>query len=228
MLGDANFPDSALEYFRDGRQLLYQYLFEMYSRLAFTKYADRAVAILGLQDRLSKGFKTRAAYGFFSAYFARGLLWKSSEYQSMKPIIQPLGRRVPTWSFFSKEGAIKYLKLKFDQIVWADEDFRNPFSRNSTGDMATLHGLARRLNMSKQDLLNYVMLDEPGEFEVNNLRCVVIGRDKLDGRTENPEYHVLIVHRTASNLEADVYERVGVASLRPEKVDKEGSWIRVI
>jgi hypothetical protein len=228
LLGDANFPDSALKYFRDGRQLLYQYLFEMYSRLAFTRYADRAVAILGLQDRLAEGFKTRAAYGFFSVYFARGLLWKSSEYQSMKPIIQPPDRRVPSWSFFSKEGAIKYLKLKFDQIVWANEDFRNPFSRNSTGDMATLYGLARRLNMSKQDMLNYVMLDERREFEVEDLRCIVIGRDKLDGRTDNPEYHVLIVHRTGSNLEPDIYERVGVASLIPEKVYQGGSWIRVV
>jgi hypothetical protein len=101
LLGDANFPKSALEYYRDGRQLLIQDLYERYSGLAFTKYAYRAVAILGLQKRLARAFRTQAAYGFFAVYFARGLLWKRSDCRRMKRIIQPTGRRVPSWSWFS-------------------------------------------------------------------------------------------------------------------------------
>jgi hypothetical protein len=240
LLGDANFPKSALEYYRDGRQLLIQDLYERYSGLAFTKYSDRAVAILGLQERLARAFRTHAAYGFFAVYFARGLLWKRSDYRRMKRIIQPTGRRVPSWSWFSKEGAIKYLELKFKEIDWATDDFRSPFSHQlapeiekssllkSAGDLVTLRGLARRITMSKLDMLTYITLDEEREFEVDDLRCVVIGRDKFESGIENPKYHVLIVHQIRRTLEADMHERVGVASLRPVHVDGKGSWVRIV
>ena len=240
MLGDANFPKSALEYYRDGRQLLIQDLYERYSGLAFTKYADRAVAILGLQERLARAFRTQAAYGFFAVYFARGLLWKRSDYRRMKRIVQPIGRHVPSWSWFSKEGAIKYLELKFKEIDWATEDFRSPFSRQlapelekssalkSTGDVATLRGLARRITISKLDMLTYITLDEEREFEADDLRCVVIGRDKVESDLENPKYHVLIIHQIRRTLETDMYERVGVASLKPIHVGDKWLLVRIV
>jgi hypothetical protein len=53
LLGDANFPTSAVSHYKDGRQLLIQDLYERYSGLAFTMPADRSIAILGLQERLS-------------------------------------------------------------------------------------------------------------------------------------------------------------------------------
>lgn len=82
-LGDAHFSDSALEYYRNGRQMLVQDLYEGYSGLAFSKNWDRLVAILGLQERLARAFKTQATYGFFSTYFARLLLWKSRDGQQI-------------------------------------------------------------------------------------------------------------------------------------------------
>ncbi|KAI1080445.1 heterokaryon incompatibility protein-domain-containing protein [Whalleya microplaca] len=72
--GDANFPESALKCCRDGRQVLVQDLYERYSGLAFTNRSDRFVAILGLQNRLARALRTKAAFGFFAIYFARGLL----------------------------------------------------------------------------------------------------------------------------------------------------------
>ncbi len=126
-LGDANFPKSALEYYRDGRQVLIQDLYERYSNLVFTRPSDRAVAILGLQERLARAFRTQAAYGFFAAYFARGLLWKRRDARHMTRITQSAGRRVPSWSWLSKVGAIKYMDLKFKEISWATaSDFENP------------------------------------------------------------------------------------------------------
>ncbi|TGJ87810.1 hypothetical protein E0Z10_g981 [Xylaria hypoxylon] len=219
-LGDANFPESALEYYRDGRQMLVQDLYERYSGLAFTKNLDRPMAILGLQERLAKAFKTQAAYGFFGTYFARLLLWKRHDTKWMTRIIQRPGSRyrVPTWSWFSKVGAIKYLDLKFQETNWAAEDFINPFRRSASFSLG-------RASAEKENF--YVTFDEGQDFEVIGLRCVLIGRDKIEGGLENMKYHVLIIHVVSGLSGEDVYERVGVASLKPEHVASEGSWVDI-
>ncbi|KAI8632601.1 hypothetical protein F5Y19DRAFT_491226 [Xylariaceae sp. FL1651] len=246
-LGDANFPYSALEYYRDGRQMLVQDLYERYSGLAFTKSWDRSVAILGLQDRLARAFKTQAAFGFFDMYFARLLLWMRRDSRPMARIAQRPGsrHRVPTWSWFSREGAIKYMKLEFQRIEWAKEEFKSPFKQNCqlelerqrsctflglTGDgtsAVTLRGLARRFSMEKIDMLVNITFDEEQDFEVEDLRCVIIGRDKEERNTEVVKYHVLIIYQVGRVSEEAVYERVGVASLKPEHVATEGSWVTI-
>ncbi len=239
-LGDANFPKSALGYYRDGRQVLIQDLYERYSNLVFTRPSDRAVAILGLQERLARAFRTQAAYGFFAAYFARGLLWKRRDARHMTRITQSAGRRVPSWSWLSKVGAIKYMDLKFKEISWATaSDFENPFSRRTTaepegssrssgnGNLATLRGLARRMTINKLDMLVSIMFDDEQEHEVDKLCCVVIGRDKVEGGTEDPKHHVLVIHPTCRSSGGDVYERVGVASLRPHQLGSAGSWVSI-
>ena len=241
LLGDANFPKSALEYYRDGRQVLIQDLYERYSGLAFTKPSDRPVAILGLQERLARAFGTHAAYGCFEVYFARGILWMRRNDKRMTRIALPAGRRVPSWSWFSKEGPIKYMELKFKEIEWATTgDFENPFARALAaepekssgsgfgGELATLRGLARRMTMTRRHKLNYIIFDEEGDFEIDDLRCVVIGRDKGKSGEENLKYHVLIIQHVRSVLGVDIYERVGVASLRPLHVESEGLWVRIM
>ncbi|CAJ2513010.1 Uu.00g011290.m01.CDS01 [Anthostomella pinea] len=227
-LGDANFPESALEYYRDGRQMLVQDLFERYSSLAFTKNWDRPVAIIGLQERLAKAFRTQAAYGFFAPYFGRLLLWKRLGSRHMTRIIQQRGIGVPapTWSFFSKEGAIKYLELKFQEVDWATNDFDNPFYQRCTG-VIVLSGLARGLKIAKFQMLVSISFDEHQEFEVEDLKCVVIGRDKINSGTENGKYHVLVIHQVNSAVGADIYERVGVASLKPEHVEGTGQRVTI-
>lgn len=245
MLGDANFPKSALEYYRDGRQVLIQDLYERYSGLAFTKASDRPVAILGLQERLARAFRTHAAYGCFEVYFGRGILWRRRDDKRMTRITLPVGRRVPSWSWFSKEGPIKYMELKFKEIDWATtEDFKNPFaravatqpetsSRLGLGrELSTLCGLARRMTMTRSDILFYIIFDEEGHFEISDLRCVVIGRDKDKSEREigenSQKYHVLIIRQARSALGIDIYERVGVASLRPLHVESEGAWVTIM
>ncbi|KAF2107047.1 hypothetical protein BDV96DRAFT_506859 [Lophiotrema nucula] len=239
-LGDANFPKSAIEHYRDGRQLLIQDLYERYSGLAFTKPSDRAVAILGLQNRLARTFKTQAAYGLFAVYFARGLLWKRRDWKLMTRIAQPAGRRVPSWSSFSKEGRIKYLdatnELKFKEIDWATSDFENPFliqktsaSSASTEEsiLASFRGLARRLIMIKRDMLVMIQFDNEEDFNVDDLRCVVIGRDKMEGSRTDPKQYVLVIHQARVASGERLYERVGVASLMSSYVANEGSWVTI-
>ncbi|RYO80485.1 hypothetical protein DL766_007370 [Monosporascus sp. MC13-8B] len=235
-LGDANFPESALEYYRDGRQVLVQDLYERYSALAFTTASDRSVAILGLQKRLERAFQTQAAFGLFAVYFGRGLLWQRRGIKPMRRIAWPPGRRVPSWSWFSKEGPIKYMSLQFEKIDWAAKQFRSPFQRQAAvgfkkpsdaredRDLTALRGRARILRLTKLEMLVGIRFDAEEEFDIDRLRCVVIGRDKADHGTDDPKQHVLVVHPLDS-LEKGAYERVGVASLRPEHVGDEGPWI---
>ncbi|KAI1421811.1 hypothetical protein F5Y12DRAFT_787236 [Xylaria sp. FL1777] len=240
LLGDARFPSSALEYYRDGRQILVQDLYERYSRLDFTYYWDRPLAILGLQERLARAFKTKGAYGLFATYFARLLLWKRSDTHPMTRIEQGSGmsRRAPTWSWFSKVGAIKYLKLKFQEIDWATNDFENPFEPSAClssgvtdpgGNAMTLRGQARKLNLPKSEFVRRATLDEGKEedADVNDLRCVVIGRDKTQSNPTDVNYHTLIICQVDSVAGNDIYERVGVASLKPEHVAREGIRITI-
>ncbi|KPM37809.1 hypothetical protein AK830_g8766 [Neonectria ditissima] len=236
-LGDANFPKSALEYYRDGRQMLIQDLYERYSRLAFSKSSDRSVAILGLQKRLARAFKTEAEYGFFAAYFSRGILWKRDQVQGMKRITQPPGRRVPSWSWFSRGGMIKYMELKFERITWLKDDFETYFTRQlatdseqasgskSGGGIPTIRGLARKMITAKEELLVHATFDDDLECEVDDLRCVAIGRDKPVSGLKDLMFYLLVIQRIGSVLGEVTYERVGVASLMSQHVASEGSWV---
>ncbi|RYP27078.1 hypothetical protein DL768_011347 [Monosporascus sp. mg162] len=237
-LGDANFPESALEYYRDGRQVLVQDLYERYSGLAFTMAIDRSVAILGLQKRLERAFQTQAAFGLFAVYFGRGLLWQRRDIKPMKRIAWPGGRRVPSWSWFSREGPIKYMSLQFEKIDWATKEFRSPFPRQTAvgfkkpsgaqenRDLTALRGRARKLHLTKLEMLVRIRFDSGEEFDIESLRCVVIGRDKIDYGTDDPKQHILVV-QPLDALEKGCYERIGVASLRLEHVGDEGPWITI-
>ncbi|PVH93374.1 HET-domain-containing protein [Periconia macrospinosa] len=231
LLGDANFPNAAIGHYRDGRQLLIQDLYERYSGLAFSKDADRSVAILGLEARLARTFRTKAAYGLFEGYFARGLLWKRRDWTHLERITQPGGRRVPSWSSLSRKGGIQYMdattELRFKEIDWAIDDFRNPFSVSDGIESASFLGLARKINISKYEMLVIISFDDNEEFAVKDLRCVVIGRDKPGKGKVDLKHHVLIIHEARNVAGNGIFERVGVASLRPEVVASEGSWVTI-
>ncbi|KAF2821528.1 HET-domain-containing protein [Ophiobolus disseminans] len=235
LLGDANFPNAAVGHYKDGRQLLIQDLYERYSGLAFTKSADRAVAVLGLQERLARTFNTKAAFGLFEAYFARGLLWKRRDFQLMNTIPQPRGRRIPSWSSLSKEGRIKYMdattELKFKEVEWATNDFDNPFKTPSGTvggiETATFRGLARAINMSRAEILRIVRFDCKEEYSVEELRCVVIGRNKVEEGQLGERSYILVIHRERNALGENVYVRVGVGSIKSDAVGTEGAWVAV-
>ncbi|KAK1584941.1 heterokaryon incompatibility protein [Colletotrichum navitas] len=241
-LGDANFPRSALEYYRDGRQLLIQDLYERYSALAFTKASDRAVAILGLQERLARAFETQAAHGTFKSYFARSILWRRDQHLAeMTPIAQPAGRRVPSWSWFSKSGRIQYMNLTFEKTEWMNDDFRSPFDSQPDDTLpgqtskpgcpeisSILGGFARRMEMDDGTLTSQVVFDMKNRHQAKDLRAVLIGRDKGEGDSTNaPKVHVLVICKCSSDPTDRLYERVGVASLSPEKVLTEGVWVDI-
>jgi hypothetical protein len=219
--------------------MLIQDLYERYSSLAFTMPSDRAVAILGLQERLAQAFGTKAAYGFFEVYFARGLLWRRGQTQELPRIKQPEGRHVPSWSWFSREGTIRYMDLKFKRIDWMTREFRNVFSnrkglRSARGSSlkfpecaSVLHGIAKRMDVTKEEMMAETIFDDDTDYEVEDIRCVIIGYDKTKYVLEDPKYHVLVITKGKGSTKSEVYERVGVASLSPTQVADKGSWVKI-
>ncbi|GKT64308.1 heterokaryon incompatibility protein [Colletotrichum tofieldiae] len=201
--------------------------------------SDRAIAILGLQKRLARAFKTQAAHGSFEAYFARSILWKRNQPTAMTAIAQPTGRHVPSWSWFSKGGKIQYMHLSFNKIDWMNDNFENPFDRQRDvpsgcrrrEDSVVLRGLARGMKISDKELFERVIFDENNELKTKDLRAVVIGRDKDEGTAHtglnSPRIHVLVVRESTSDYSERIYKRVGVASLLPMQVLAEGTWVDV-
>ncbi|KAF6818651.1 heterokaryon incompatibility protein [Colletotrichum plurivorum] len=236
-LGDANFPQSALEHYKDGRQLLIQDLYERYSALAFTKLSDRAVAILGLQTRLARELDTQAAHGSFEIYFGRSILWKRHQPEDMTAIEQS-SLRVPTWSWFSKSGRIQYMSLEFNKIEWVTRDFESPFARhpmlsgasyfsNRDEDHNILRGLARRVDVSEDQTSPQIVFDRENELTAEDLWVVVIGRDKEEEGVD-AKAHVLVICKSSRSDSRNVrYERVGVASLPGKQVSKEGVMVDI-
>ena len=143
------------------------------------------------------------------------------------------GQALPSWSWFCKDGPIQYLPLKFTQVDWATgKDFLNPLE-SLVSRLRIIRGLARKVLVPSSDLLVHIRFDQEGEFDVGDLLGVVIGRDKVvaEGGSENVKYHVLVIRqvpRIGSDEEEEQYERVGVASLRPEHVGEQGVWVNIV
>lgn len=243
LLADPNFPKSALSLGTEAQQILLQDLYERYSALAFTRSTDRPLAIVGLQRRLGRVLETRAAHGLFGSHFARGLLWKP---KYVADGTGQAGGRVarPTWSWLPTLGEIKYLDIDFQRVEWATTEFTNPLSDQQPAGAAAggaladewtsadvVRGLSRRLTISRLRMLNTLRFDEAKVFDLEELRCVVIGRDSVADQLErDPKQHVLLISRLDEPVDGgnSVYRRVGVASLRENEVGRAASWVVIV
>ncbi|KAK8079700.1 hypothetical protein PG997_007518 [Apiospora hydei] len=241
-IGDANFPNFAMEYYRDGRQVLVQDLYERYSGLQFiTMPTDRAIAILGLQERLARAFRTKAAYGMFSVYFARGLLWRRASVEPMTRIAWPPAHYVPTWSWLSKLGPIKYLPLEFEKVEWSlDDGFENPlkwlgksrrvgvgpWDKTKPRDEVVLHGSVRKLLTLKGDHMR-VKFDTEESDGLEGLHCMVVGRDKAGTFEDEAKHYVLVVY-PLEGVNNGTFGRVGIATLRECHLGYEKRWVNIL
>lgn len=196
------------------------------------------MAILGLQERLARTFETVAAYGLFAAYFSRGLLWRRDGGEPMKSIEYPVHRYVPSWSWLSRLGPIKYMDLGFEQIHWAFDDLEGPFPHQTKGRnlesllpqkaktaSRTFAGVARKMHVAKSEM-NRVVLDDSSEFHPGEFHCVVIGRDKSKMLEGHPVIYALAI-RAAGNPLYGQFERVGVATLSQIEVEVKGHWVTI-
>ncbi|KAI1261481.1 HET-domain-containing protein [Xylariaceae sp. FL1019] len=241
-LNDADFPKSALRYFRDGRIVLFQTIYSMYSQLAFTNPTDRSMGILGLERRLARTLESKGDYGILQRYLQRSLLWERAPNNELTSITYTQERRVPSWSWMSCTGAIQFIKAPFDGVDWRNDDIQIDFEtgslRNSRRNRtvtsnAEIAAFARRINTNGgvADVLKRVSFDGITMDRLEALRCVVLGIDKpnKDVADDERKHYVLLVKPLPGSNDG-TYVRVGVGSLLAGHVvmdDAEGQWIRI-
>ncbi|KAI1370127.1 HET-domain-containing protein [Hypoxylon crocopeplum] len=222
-LGDPNFPNTALQYFRDGRIVLFQTLYGMYSRLAFTVPTDRSMGIIGLERRLARTFRTQGDYGILKLYLARSLIWKRECNDKLRPITYPEGCTVPSWSWMACSGEISYVAAPFGGVQWNDEvhisfeddgRLRNPTQTHAGKPEPEIEAPAKDINMSDytEEILERLVLDEITVDDPSTLRCVVLGRDK-EGDEDKLSHYVIVIKFSSVERPRNIYRRVGAGSL---------------
>jgi hypothetical protein len=218
-------------------------LYEMYSALAFSKQQDRSVGIAGLEKRLVRTFGGKGGYGLFEAYLERALLWQRPSGRTLVRIAYDEDIHVPSWSWMAYSGAIEYLKFRFDDTDWSDE-FQSPYKpgtmewskrywgAHEAGGATDL--LVRPRKMVLPDLIETrkrIRLDETVEPDLETLRCVVIGRQRVrgDDSAQGQTQYVLVIKPAVPEFPAQGYMRAGVGLLLSEHISSEtlGGWVCV-
>jgi hypothetical protein len=254
-LGDPNFPEVAIqsrserETSRAERILYYQDLYMKYSRLAFTRWEDRAVAMQGLEQRLSRGFKSRGKFGILDdkagfshrSLLHRSLLWhRGADESSLTRISFPPDRqKPPTWSWMAYQGGIDYLRLPFDEVEWESEDIRSPWQTTEVrtadqAELAELGAIARefalRHTVGEDVKVVYDMTGKTGGL-ASSVLCVVIGRAKGKAPVDDRAHYILLVTPKASMAVegTKVYERIGAGRVPGRCIDfkRPGSDVRI-
>lgn len=240
-LGDPEFPLSSLKYLKGGRIRLFEILYERYSKLAFTVKTDRAVAIIGLEKRLLKAFGTRGGFGILELYLHRSLLWQRSGSSAMKCLNFPTDRPVPSWSWMALDGAICYQDIPLGKADW-NQNIRSPFSVELSGSSGhlwqidkgypqlELKAVAQKFILTRSSTLKrLVVFDTDVEADFQNLRCVVVGKEKAVFAEEKQKHYVLVVRPSLSE-EHNVFERVGVGAIDKMHIafDEQGWDVRIL
>ncbi|EQB52770.1 hypothetical protein CGLO_07576 [Colletotrichum gloeosporioides Cg-14] len=219
-LGDSNFPTYGLEYYRDERIRLVQYLYQVYSGLSLTKSHDRSKAILGLQKRLGSTFKSKAMYGVISKYFERTCLWQADVPGSLSQIHYESSQTVPSWSWMAVMGRIRYMDIPFGEVTWTG-DLENPFKPgfDDTEWNGRLVAKAKRLAIDDGEFEERCKVDlSLYKFEPRSWKCVVVGESKVANEDGDKNQYVLLIRKRSSVVATPVYERVGVGILLQTQV----------
>ncbi|KAK1959985.1 HET-domain-containing protein [Colletotrichum sublineola] len=229
-LGDSDFPNSALGYFKGARILLFQNLYRTYSALNFTHVTDRSIAIKGLEERLVKAFNTKGGFGIFERYLHRSLLWQRESDSPLVRITDPPGTHIPSWSWMAYSGRISYLEAPFDGINWQDY-VQSPLTSESgvkqhwKADQISivgymLRGPMRKLNLEATELGGRITFDQEERATVRDLGCIVLGVKRLASLSAIAEHYVLIIEPISSG-DTTQYKRAGVGILLPEHMSED-------
>lgn len=223
-LADPNFPEKITSKFtsKGERIIFYEDLYKDYSRLAFTHWEDRPIAIAGLEKRLIENLKTHGGFGVFDdgqSLLRRSLLWQRGKHEpSLRRITFPLQRNVtvPTWSWMAYEGGIDFLELPLGGVIWQKDEIYSPWlldvsevhhTINHTGSIE-LSAIARDFNIGSDGAKNFLIIYDIPKTEGQSLKCIVMGRRREEGKLEDARHYVLFIAPKGGM--AKVYERVGV------------------
>ncbi|KAH6682180.1 hypothetical protein F5X68DRAFT_172126 [Plectosphaerella plurivora] len=226
LLGDSKFPESILPFHKDGRQTLFQVLYRLYSTLDFTHIADHAVAITGLEQRLVQTFNTRGSFGLFERYFQRSLLWHRRGGSFLERIVFPNNRPVPSWSWMAYKGPIDYMDAPFGAVDWclSSEAFFDAQEAQS-GIRPTPTVKSSALMLSQAETVGRLRLDEDLIPQGDDLRCVVVGKNKTLDEHGDRTWYVLVISEDPKHTGR--YRRAGVGWLSGRHIgydERQLSW----
>lgn len=237
-LGDSDFPSSALGYFKGGRIRLFQSLYMTYSRLSFTLQEDKPVALYGLEKRLVRTYGTKGGYGIFESYLSRALLWRRPNTTALTRIVYPSHHKVPSWSWMAYSGGIEYVSIEFGTIDWTNEvwspfqtDDKQYWKSDENSNFVELKAMARGMQVDHAELLRRVTFDQPLTSNFDELRCVIIGREKRRHEPDMESTNWTLILRPLADLrstsEHPIYERVGVGYLLSLHISEDKCEVRI-
>ncbi|KAF2670438.1 HET-domain-containing protein [Microthyrium microscopicum] len=249
-LGDCDFPTYAAEGNIGAKLYLFTRLYQDYSRLSFSEYTDRPVAISGLEQRLTKAFARNhgnggSGAGIFEHRSHRWLLWIRAADEDVSTLervvfdpanfssagaVTGQGPRMhapPSWSWMAYKGAVSFLEPPKGSVRW-----NKALQINLTGTETTswLHAAdslwikapVLELVEDASQLFDKMNLtyDIPDEAKQRTKKVVVIG---TLGRQDDPiaTQYVLVIS-PKEHSDTGVYERIG-AGYMPNKFLKSGS-----
>jgi hypothetical protein len=254
-LGDPSFPDKAMRVPSRALKIEYfQGLYKQYSRLGFTRWEDRPVAIAGLEQRLQRAFNTKGRYGIFDdgnktdgGLFHRSLLWRrewkvaeKKDGDPLEAIIFPADRHmhVPTWSWMAYKGGIDYTDPPYQSATWETRELIPPWTRGGYQDPdanehVAIAAVARDFNLKGRDPEEVkIAYDTEKSSEGQRVQCVIVARSNEARSDQDRRYYVLLVIPTQAKTDDDKwikYKRVGAGFMLGKYIalDTDGTEIRI-
>ncbi|KAG6354470.1 hypothetical protein INS49_004487 [Diaporthe citri] len=251
-LGDPNFPTVAMKANQGGKIRLCQDLYARYSRLGFSHYEDRPVAIAGLEKRLISSLGLRGGFGMLDdngpGLLRRSLLWRRAQDVESLDLItfnstsdtSSKAAPPPTWSWMAYKGAIEYLDLPFYQVEWETKDIISPWATNAlgtwsySGDISAeprgLRVIARSFDaeVAAIDDTSDLIIDTPSStpFPGSALKCVILGRLRSESEEAagGRRHFVMLVKPTGSEAKGSyIYLRAGVGFMPGSLIHFDGT-----
>ncbi|KAJ8116337.1 hypothetical protein OPT61_g2197 [Boeremia exigua] len=241
---DPHFPKRilvSLELFMINHAL--HYLVREYTKRDITFPCDRAVAIAGLEQRLSETLVCESRYFIFEKSMHRQLMWLAvSEQRERIDYDSP----IPSWSWMAWTGPIDFPNF-YPKLVAGSEfldidvnvNVRFHATRKDAlkADLGRLkkHTLRQHSFVSGEDCREIVdelgqgqgqlAFDASADEHPQPMFCIVVGRDRPVDRRIFSMYNVLIVVPTDTVGE---YRRIGIGKVDPGFVIKETDDVLVV
>ncbi|CAH0053626.1 unnamed protein product [Clonostachys solani] len=230
-LGDAHFPESSFRHYKykDEWIRLLQYIQELYSGLTLGYLTDRPKAMLGIEKRIARVFKSQALYGIYEVFFARTLLWTASVTGGLTRIDPMGGKRVPSWSWMSYAGRITYMDIPFKKVVWL-KNLKSPFDTDHSLKSWDEHlsGVANNLVVDAWESMEEIVFDCGfDQNDRNAWKCVLLGKEGRASCREESVYYALII-RPVIAADSSRYERVGAGRLYDWQILPETEAVAII
>jgi hypothetical protein len=252
-LGDPNFPNKAMRVSLPALKITYfQGLYRQYSRMGFTRWSDRPIAIAGLEKRLQKAYNTTGRYGIFDdgnktdgSLFHRSLLWRrawgpdeETDGAPLEAIAFSDDSYVPSWSWMAYKGGIDYTDPPYRSATWEIRELIPPWTRGGYTDPENnepiaIAAVARDFNLKGRDPEEVkIAYDTEQGSEKKKVQCVIVARSNVARSDLERRYYVLLVIAMQEELEDKRWvrcKRVGAGFMLGKYIafDKMATEIRI-